>query len=251
MTVFQGWRVFYPEQYDEIALLSIPIFIVIPISLLYRYFRVSDVVQRQQIKWVVFGLAIILIPLSIYGIILGVTPELNQPSGNSLTFFFVGTFLWTGFLIVFPITLLISVIRYHLFDIDLIIRRTLQYSLLTGLLALTYFGLIVVLQSLFSTISNQQSEIVIVLSTLGIAALFNPLRNRVQDFIDRRFYRKKYNAERVLSQFAAAARDEVDMDKLTAALLGVVQETMQPEKVSLWVKDFNAKAPRRRDSREK
>ncbi len=132
-----------------------------------------------------------------------------------------------------PLAIGISILRYRLFDIDVIIRRTLQYTLLISLLALTYFGSIVLLQNLF--FSNQQSEIAIVLSTLAIVALFNPLRRRVQDFIDRRFFRKKYNAEQALAQFAVTARDEVDMDKLAAALIGVVQETMQPESVSLWL----------------
>jgi hypothetical protein len=97
-----------------------------------------------------------------------------------------------------------------------------------------YFGSIVLFQSLFSSF-GQQSELVIVITTLGIAALFTPLRRRVQDFIDRRFYRKKYNAEQALTVFATVARDEVDMEKLTAALIGVVQETVQPEHVSIWL----------------
>jgi hypothetical protein len=134
-----------------------------------------------------------------------------------------------------PVTIGISILRYRLFDIDLLIRRTLQYSLLSGLLALTYFGSITVLQRLF--FANQQSEISIVLSTLAIAALFFPLRNRVQEFIDKRFYRKKYDAQKVLAEFAATCRDETDLDKLTARLAEVIDETLQPEKVSVWIKD--------------
>jgi hypothetical protein len=139
--------------------------------------------------------------------------------------------------VIIPVTLGISILRYRLWDIDILIRRTLQYTLLTGLLALAYFGGVVVLQAIFSPLTGQtNSPLVTVITTLGIAALFNPLRIRVQNFIDRRFFRQKYNAEQALAQFAVTARDEVEMEKLAAALQSVVQETMQPDQVSIWLR---------------
>jgi hypothetical protein len=138
-------------------------------------------------------------------------------------------------LLCFPLSIALALLRYHLWNVDVIIRRTLIYSVLSLLLVIVYFSSVVLIQGLFEAISGQKSTIAIVLSTLAIAALSNPLRIRVQDFIDRRFYRRKYNAEQALAQFAATARDEVDMDKLITALLEVVEETVQPEKLTLLI----------------
>jgi hypothetical protein len=135
-----------------------------------------------------------------------------------------------------PLCLAIAITRYHLIDIEIIIRRTLQYALLTGFLALIYFGSVVVLQSVFRIFSGNIPNFAIVLSTLGIAALFNPLRRRVQDFIDRQFFRRKYIAEKVLEQFAVTARENVELEPLTDVLLRVVEKTVQPVKVGLWLK---------------
>jgi hypothetical protein len=132
--------------------------------------------------------------------------------------------------------MVISMMRYRLWDIDLLIRRTVTYGLVTALLAFVYFGGIVVTQAIFRSLTATESPIAIVFSTLLIAALFNPLRIRIQAFIDRRFYRQKYDAQQVLADFAQTARDEVDMEALQTELLRVVQETMQPESVSIWVK---------------
>ncbi len=138
--------------------------------------------------------------------------------------------------LVFPLSISIGILRHRLFDIDIIIRRTLIYGVLSVSLALVYFLSVVALQALWSAGGGQRSEVVTVVSTLGIAALFNPLRRRVQDAIDSRFYRRKYDAARVLAQFAATARDEVELEKLTTRLVEVVNETMQPAHVSLWLR---------------
>jgi hypothetical protein len=144
-----------------------------------------------------------------------------------------------------PFSIAIAVLRYQLFDIDLLIRRTLIYSMLTASLAFVYFSSVVLLQQFFRAVTGaQQSEIVTVISTLAIAALFVPLRQRVQAFIDQRFYRRKYDAAKTLAAFSATARDEVELDKLTERLVAVVEETMQPAYVSLWLRSSDREGKR-------
>jgi hypothetical protein len=201
----------------------------------YRYFRVSTAAERQQIKWVLLGIAATFIVGIYYSIFNAVFPT-SQPSVERVIGLMINGLLYPVCYGFFAFSFIVAILRYRLWDIDLIIRRTLQYSVLSGLLGLTYFGLVIVLQNLLSVVGSQQSEFVTVLSTLAIAALFFPLRNRVQEFIDKRFYRKKYDAQKVLTEFAATCRDETDLDILTARLAEVIDETLQPEKVSVWIK---------------
>jgi hypothetical protein len=137
-----------------------------------------------------------------------------------------------------PLSLSIAVLRYRLYDIDLLINRTLVYGSLTAVLALVYFGGVAATQAIFRTITGheEQPQLAVVVSTLVIAALFNPLRRRIQGFIDRRFYRKKYDAAKTLEAFSAKLRDETDLDALSDDLTSVVRETMQPAHVSLWLR---------------
>jgi hypothetical protein len=137
-----------------------------------------------------------------------------------------------------PVAIGVAMLKYHLYDIDLVINRTLVYGVLTAVLALIYFGGVTATQAISRSLTGQeeQPQLVIVTSTLVIAALFNPLRRRIQAFIDRRFYRRKYDAAKTLEAFSAKLRDETDLDALTGELIGVVGETMQPAHVSLWLR---------------
>jgi hypothetical protein len=144
----------------------------------------------------------------------------------------------------FPVVIGLAIFRYRLYDIDIIIRRTLIYGLLTGVLALVYLGSVALLQSIFTSFSGQRSPLSIVISTLLIAALFSPLRRRVMRIVDRRFYRSKYDAGLTLSRFAATAREEVDIDDLAGALVEVVAETFQPDGIGIWLKRSASVPPR-------
>ncbi len=202
---------------------------------IYRYMRIYDAVQRQQTKWFVFGLSIVFFLVIIQGIFQAVAP--GSSTANSWYQLFNGPFwlvLWTILLL----SVSIPILRYRLWDIDVIINRTLVYGSLTVLLVTLYVGLILALQALVHALTGSfsQQPLIIVASTLVIAALFRPLHWRIQAKIDRRFYRRKYNAAKIAAAFSATLRHEVDLDQLREQLLAVVQETMQPSHVSLWIR---------------
>ncbi|HEX6303589.1 MAG TPA: hypothetical protein VFZ76_05320, partial [Anaerolineales bacterium] len=203
---------------------------------IYRYRHHANRTQQQQTKWIVFGFSATLVAIILVGTYARVY-ALDPGTPSGMVSLLISISIILAALAITPLTFMISILQYRLWDIDLIIRRTLSYAILSGLLGLVYYMGVAGLQGIFGLLTEQNSTISIILSTLAIAALFSPLRTRVQDFIDRRFYRKKYDAEQALAQFASAARDEVDMERLTEALLGVVEGTVQPERMSLWLLD--------------
>ena len=200
----------------------------------YRYARIYTYSERQQTRWLVYGLALGLLLTAGSTITGNLLPQLSRPDSP---YQFIMNNLG-GLLVFLPLSLSIGIalMRYRLWNIDLIINRTLVYGTLTAILTMVYVGLIIGLQALLRGIINQDNSIAIVISTLAIAALFQPLRRLLQNFIDRRFYRRKYNAARTLAAFTAVLRQEVDLQQLHEQLLAVVQETMQPSHISLWLR---------------
>ncbi len=205
-----------------VLFLTVP---AISLSILLR-FRVARGVARQQIKWLLYA-GSVLAAGSLTFVFTGTGPE--HPDAP-----LIGVLLTVLGLVGIPVAIGIAILRYRLYDIDILIRKTLVYTVLSAVLALIYFGSVTLLQSALSAVSGQQSAIATVLSTLAIEDLFTPLRRRVQNVIDRRFYRKKYDAAQVLAQFALTARDETDLDVLTAELNRVIVETMQPDAISIY-----------------
>jgi hypothetical protein len=183
-------------------------------------------VERQQLKW--FALAAILVASSLVGQLLGEALwNLLIAATNTALYVAVG----------------VAILRHRLYDIDLLINRALVYGSLTAMLALVYVGGVVGLQAAFRALSGQESTLAVVASTLAIAALFGPLRRRVQGFVDRRFYRRKYDAAKTLAAFNARLRDETDLRALSDDLVGVAMGTVQPEHVSLWLRSDTASKP--------
>ncbi len=201
-----------------VSAVSAPIFFLLAYLQVYRYRHVSSFAERQQTKWWLYGLFVALL-LYLVALLVYKTPS-TDPLLN-----------------VTPIFLAIAILRSRLWDIDIIIRKTLTYTIVVSIWLIVYFGGVIVLQRVFANIADVgNNEIITIISTLVIAALFIPLRNRVQNVIDKRFYRKKYDAQQVLQKFAVTVRDETDLEKLTAELVNVVNETMQPKRVSVWLK---------------
>jgi hypothetical protein len=184
-------------------------------------------VERQQIKWL--ALAAVLIPVWFLT---------NAPVQAAPNLFLVpDSFFFSA---VIPLAAGIAILRYRLYDIDVIINRALVYGVLTAALALVYFGGIAVLQGLFRALTGQESSLAVVASTLAIAALFSPLRRRIQGFIDRRFYRSRYDAAKTLESFGERLKNRTDLDALDADLLSVVRETVRPSHASLWLRESGA-----------
>jgi hypothetical protein len=217
-------------------LLTLVIVIFAAANQIYRYFRVSSAAARQQTKWVVLGLFSALILMITWSMVGFFYPP-DQPGPSRLVALLIAVPLIFLLNLLVPLTLAISILRYRLWDIDIIINRGLIYGALTLILALIYFGTVTILQNLFTAVTGQQSPVALVISTLIIAALFQPLYRRVQELINRRFFRGKYDAEKILAEFASTARDEVDLDNITAALLDAAEKTLQPAVISLWLKE--------------
>jgi hypothetical protein len=201
------------------------------VSLVLRYRRSRDE-EREQIKWIAFAASVVGL-LFLIGLVISLIYGSKPPSWARLLDTMTAL-SYTGV----PIAVGFAVLKYRLYDIDVIINRTLVYGSLTAMLALVYFGGVTATQAIFRTLTGQeqQPQLAIVVSTLVIAALFNPLRRRIQGFIDRRFYRRKYDARKTLEGFSARLRDETNLGALSDELVGVVRETMQPAHVSLWLR---------------
>ena len=216
-----------PNVWKLTQTLMLTLIFVSAASLFMRLRRTSRV-ERQQIKWFTYtGVVASSAALLTYTI--------SEPMG-ALWLRWGGYVVMQLALIGMPISMGIAILRYRLYEIDLLINRTLVYGSLTATLVALYFGVIVVLQRFFVLLTGQQSTLAVVASTLLIAALFSPMRRRIQSFIDRGFYRRKYDAARTLEVFSAKLRNETDLDALSEDLVGVVRETMQPAHVSLWLR---------------
>jgi hypothetical protein len=218
-------------------------YVAVIFSQIYRYRRVSTHIERQQTKWVVLGIVSVLTGFIVFPLIFnGLFPTLNQPN---TAYYWILNLAYPALLLLLPLSIGIAILRYRLWDIDRVINRTLVYGTLTAILALIYFGCVVLLQHLVNGVTGQvgQSPLVIVASTLAIAALFQPLRHRLQQFIDHRFYRRKYDAAKTLEAFSATLRNEVELNQLREHLITVVQDTMQPSHVSLWLRKPASKSP--------
>jgi len=216
------------------------------VSVIVRYHRAAGA-ERQQIKWFAYGAALIALIFTVTLVLADALTPSNQDPSNSL----ISTVGFSLGFLMLPLGAGVGVLRYRLYDIDLIINRTLVYGTLTATLAAIYFAGVVGAQALANVVTGQPSQpspVVVVLTTLLIAALFTPLRQRIQASIDQRFYRRKYDAAKTLARFGARLRTETDLGDLRAHMLGVVHETMQPAQVSLWLREPQRQAVVRRQA---
>jgi hypothetical protein len=220
-----------PNVYKIVEAFMYALIVIAASSMLLRLRRVGSI-ERQQIKWFAYASTV-----AISGVILKNT---IYPAAGVTWVWWAGFVLTTVGLASSPVAMGVAILRYRLYEIDLIINRTLVYGPLTVTLVALYFGAVVLLQRLFVALTSEKSTLAVVASTLVIAALFAPLRRRIQSFIDRRFYRRKYDAAKTLEAFSAKLRDETDLDALSDDLVGVVKETMQPAHVSLWLRPDTA-----------
>jgi hypothetical protein len=240
---------FFPNALNSALFLSDLVYFVVfafyvafVAAQVYRYRRVSGLVERQQTKWVVFGTTAGVVGLT--G--MNVFAFALLPRGEGITYFyFVGWALAYCLMLLIPVSFGVAVLHSRLWEIDVVINRTLVYGSLTAILALVYFGGVTLLQRVFNSLTSQGSTLAVVASTLLIAAMFMPLRRRIQSFIDRRFYRSKYDARKTLEALSAKLRDETNLEALSVDLVGAVRETMQPAHVSLWLRPD----PKQRDKR--
>jgi hypothetical protein len=206
----------------------IPIMATAVASLILRYRRAGHE-ERLQIKWFAFSAVILAVMIA--------ASILNSATVNNSVLNNLGDYMFFVGISILPLSAAVAIMRYHLFDIDLVINRTLVYGSLTLSLAALYIGGVVGLQAVFRAITGQSSDLAIAIVTLTVAALFNPWRRRLQSFIDRRFYRRKYDASRTLAALSTRLRDQVDLDQMSGELTTVIQETMQPAVVMLWLRD--------------
>jgi hypothetical protein len=227
---------FLPERLDALAGPTNVVFqfcLGVQFLALLASWRRSGPVERLQLKWVVYGVTLAAATaLAVEVVFANLVPVLYLP----------GTFVLSLAVVLIPAGMGVAMLRYRLYDIDLVINRTIVYGALTASLVLLYVGGVVGLQYVFRLVAGGGSQLAVVASTLLIAALFNPLRRRIQAFIDRRFYRRKYDARKTLEAFGGTLRDETDLDVLGGDLVSVVRDTMQPEHVSLWLNPTTEKA---------
>jgi hypothetical protein len=208
----------------------------------YRYRRVSTPVQQQQTKWAVFGLVLSLVVLLLFVLPFLWTPVARRPGALFIVLRYPDGALMVA---IVAVTFGIAILRYRLYDIDILIKRSLVYGALTAILGLLYIGGVIGLQTLVNGLTHapggESSPPVIVATTLGIVVLVRPLRDRLQTFIDRRFDRRKHDAAKTLEAFSATLRTEMDLDELQEQVVKVVAETMLPEHVSLWFRQLERK----------